>query len=139
MDAPVSLFHCPELRELEYFDLSSRKTLEATTSSITSLNIQKIIFSTPLACYASRPLEESRWPTFDDCVSALADKLFKMGYKETLEVEFRFEPVFMNQTNRKKFLPKFREKGRVTIMNIWKGRDLKLTVCFFSFVLCRHL
>lgn len=50
----------------------------------------------------------------------------------TLEVEFRFEPLPMEQMDCKKFLPKFREKGRVKVLDRSSGQVMELTVCFFS-------
>lgn len=131
--SPVSLLHCLELRELEFFNLTlNTADHQATISSISSLNIRKIIFSHPTAyctfrAFAAYPC----WAKIDECMSALTDNLCRMGYKETLEVQFRFEPRKMNQADCEGFLAKFREKGWVKIVSVSGGMVLELTVSFF--------
>ena len=81
------------------------------------------------------------WTSFDDCVSALTDKLRKLGNKRTLEVEFRFESLASDTpVDYKKFLPKFREKGQVRVVDRSSGQVLELAVCsLFLLVSCNLL
>jgi len=92
----------------------------ATISTITSINIWEITFSShfpPTALHTF--LSHHCWTSFDDCISVLADKLRNLGSKQTLEVQFRAEYLVVDSlpVDYKRFLPKFREKGRVTIVH----------------------
>jgi len=120
VSAPVRLPHCPELRELEFSALYPNPLHMATISTITSINIWKITFSScppPMVLHIF--LSHRCWTSFDDCISALADNLRKLGSKQTLEVEFRSEHLAIDppSVDYKEFLPKFSEKGRVTIVH----------------------
>lgn len=65
---------------------------------------------------------------FDNCISVLVDKLRR---KQTLEVMFGFMLVPPDRPrNFKGFLPKFREKSRVRIVDLFNEQDLELVVCF---------
>lgn len=56
-------------------------------------------------------------------ICGLVDRLKRSGYKHTLEVEFRANVVHMsNEARHKKFLPKFKEQGRVRIVEISSGK-----------------
>ena len=150
MRIPANLFHCSELCEVgffepcskhavEFFRRSQRQLYEAAISSITSTNLSKILFSShSQATTLNAFLSLSHWTEFDDCISALADKLRKLGNQRTLEVEFRFVLVASDQSkDLKGFLPKFRERGRVRIVDLSDGWVLELAVCFpFLPVLC---
>ena len=128
----MSLLCFSELREVEFSALYPIETYQATISSIASINLSKIVFSsrswtTTLDIFQSL----FHWVDFDNCISALADKLRKLGNKQTLEMEFRFELVPLDQPrDLKGFLPKFREKGRVRIADLSHGQVLELAVCF---------
>ena len=85
-------------------------------SSITSLELRKIIFS--VGCLGiwgvHAGLEE--WASADKLLCELVDRLRVAGYRHTLEVEVRLtragdDPGKYEST---KFLTKFREKGAVT-------------------------
>ena len=118
-------------REDDFLEL--HPTYEAIISSITSINLSKIVFALP---HLTMRLGHPNWMDFDGWISALADKLRKLGNKQTLEVEFRFVPVV---SDLKGFLPKFRERGRVRIVDLSNGQvlELELAVCFPFFpVLC---
>jgi hypothetical protein len=57
------------------------------------------------------------WATLDNFIRALADKLRGLGYKETLEVEFRiWSTLGVDPEAFRGFLLKFREKGPVKIV-----------------------
>jgi len=86
-------------------------------------------------------VDEPCWEPFDKCVSALTDKLRKLGNKQTLEVEFRFDFLASDTlVDPKRFLSKFREKGRVRVVDHSGSRVLVLSVCFpFLLVSCYPL
>jgi len=64
-------------------------------------------------------------------MSALADKLRELGNEQTLELEFRFQCLNLApRVDHIVFLPKFREKGRVIMVDSSTGRVLEFTVRF---------
>jgi len=64
----------------------------------------------------------------------LVNKLCALGYEHTLELEFLFDSAeFYPDLDFKALLPKFRERGRVRILNTSSGEVLDLPVGF-SFV-----
>ena len=138
MDAPTSLIHYPELCELEFTELYTTQMHIATISSIASVNIWKITLSS----YSSDTtlhafLNHHCWTSLDDCISALADKLRKLGNEQTLEVEFRIKYLIIDKpVDYKMFLPKFREKGRVRVVGRSDTRVLELVV---GYILIRLL
>lgn len=50
-------------------------------------------------------------------ICGLADRLLSAGPTHTLEVELQVGQVAFNEEEHKKFLPKFKEKGRVRIIS----------------------
>ena len=58
-----------------------------------------------------RPKLDRWWKALDDEVCELVEKLRVLGYEHTLELEFHSDPG----ADRRGFLPKFREKGRVIV------------------------
>jgi hypothetical protein len=96
-------------------------------SSITSTNLRKLTFSSlvPLLMWESL-LDNPSWTPFDDMVCGLVDRLRASGYANTLEVEFR--AVFVEPgegMHHEKFLPKFKEKERVRVVEVSSGRFLE--------------
>ena len=89
-------------------------------SSITSTELRKITFLATNENYwwvVRRPVED--WALVDDQLCELVDRLCAMGYRHTLKAELRFfdvrdDPKIHNYAT---FLPKFREKGTVTVVN----------------------
>ena len=135
----MSLLHYPELHELEFSTLYPTQIHTATISSVASINIRKITFSPySLGAMLHTFLNRPYWTSFDDCISALADKLRNLGNEQTLEVEFRFEYLVSDPlVDYKRFLPKFREKGRVRIVDCSGRQVLELAVCsLFLLVSC---
>ena len=56
-------------------------------------------------------------------ICGLVDRLCLLGYKHTLEVEFRAQLVNLDEeVDHDKFLPKFKEKGRVRVVEISSRR-----------------
>jgi len=63
----------------------------------------------------------------------LVDKLCALGYKHTLELEFRLGSVSLDPNlNFRGFLPKFRKKGRVRVYGASSGKVLELPVRSFQ-------
>jgi hypothetical protein len=61
---------------------------------------------------------------FDDMLCELIDRLQKSGYTHILEVEFRagyVEPEDGESLGDQGILPKFREKGRVSVIEVTTG------------------
>ena len=84
-------------------------------------------------------LNHSCWASFDDCMSALADKLRKLGNKQTLEVEFKFvRAILYPPPEGEVFLPKFSEKGRVRVVDYSSGQVLQPAVCFLLSLVPRY-
>ena len=73
------------------------------------------------------------WTLPDDCISTLADKLRNLGSKQTLGVQLRYEyPVIDSlPVDYKRFLPKFRKRGRARIAELL-GRLGPGASCLFS-------
>ena len=72
----------------------------------------------------------------DSVVCGLVNKLHALGYEHILELEFRFESAkFDPKLGFRGFLRKFRERGRVRILNTSSGEVLDLVVCVY-FSLC---
>ena len=137
MCIPITLQRCPELRELvlpaphpHSMHDAVMSSVTSTISSITSTNIRKIVLSSHFLVPALHTfVDQHCWRRFDECVSALADKLCK---SETLEVELRLHHLLALDplVDPKGFLPRFREKGRVRIVYHSRGRVLLLAVRF---------
>ena len=89
-------------------------------SSITSTNFRKLIFvPIPPLIELESLLEDPCWIPFDDMICRLVDRLRVSGYSNTLEVEFRL--MFIDpacEARHREFLPKFKEKGRVTVTKL---------------------
>ena len=84
-------------------------------STITSTNIREIVFSPLLV----RELEDQFWSSLDTGLSSLVDRLRASGHQHVLNVEFRRDLSFAEMVlgaGPDGFLPKFREKGRVIIL-----------------------
>lgn len=69
------------------------------------------------------PLEQPRLDTFRRYDMWALDRLRLSGYRHTLELEFRVESVNLDEEEcHKRFLPKFKEKGLVRVVEITSGR-----------------
>ena len=107
-----------ELRQLEFATTYPKEEDRMFISSITSTNLQKIVFGT----HHSGPhwdtlLDDPCWVPFDDVICGLVDRLRMSGFTRTLEIELLVTFVeFGEEEFYKKFLPKFKEKGRVRII-----------------------
>lgn len=99
-----------------------REQERALISSITSKNFQKLIF---IVHRLTRDTELGFpcWIPFDDTMCGLVDRLQKSRCKHTLEVEFRADTVDLGEElHHDKFLPKFKEKGRIKIVEVSSGK-----------------
>ena len=118
-----TLGNLSELRELtcsSSFLVSEEVSL---ISTITTTNIRKIVFDLLLPGH----LEDRFWSSLDTELSILVDRLRESGYEHVLELEFRDRPGFAQEASNAGpdwFFPKFREKGRVNVMERASGRTL---------------
>jgi hypothetical protein len=93
-------------------------------SSITSTNLRTLVI-TPyrLPIRWGFFLDEPCWIRFDDVVCGLVDRLRVSGYVNTLEVEFLANIVGPEEeADHERILPKFKEKGRVRVVEISSDR-----------------
>jgi len=95
--------------------------------STTSTELRKVVFRvryvlnrTTLACGVDR------WALIDKQLCGLVDQLRARGYRHTLEAELRFAKVVYcpGSYDPTHFLPKFWEKGTVTIIDTGHGDRL---------------
>ena len=88
---------------------------ETTVCSITSMNIQKITLSYSSRNLALRALVNPEYrPTFNNCLCALAEKLYGFGNRQALGAELqtrRYDSEIPVDHNG--FFPKLRERGWV--------------------------
>ena len=75
------------------------------------------------ACDAPN-LGDQFWPSLDTELNRLVDRSRASGYQHTLEVEFQHNRYFVEKVTADldRFLPRFREKGRVVISEILPRR-----------------
>ena len=130
----LDLSNCSELRQVVFYTVFPKEPQCAVISSITSRHIRKIVFTAPRSDEVSRTtLDGSDMLSLEDTMCGLVEKLRKLGYEHTLELEFKLHPDWVPLPIGKSFL-KFGEKGRVLFSDTL-GRTVKLTVrVSFSFV-----
>jgi len=106
-----------QLRELELVVSWLNSSHMVPLSSITSLELRKVTF--PANYMVIFPQRAEQWDTIDKGLCGLVDRLRATGYGHTLEVELRFTEVRSDvwKHDFTKFLPKFREKGVVTVID----------------------
>ena len=72
-------------------------------------------------------LRTEAWASIDKELCELVDRLGATGYRHTLEAELRLTGIKgdRGEYDFAKFLPEFREKGAVTIVDVtWRGDQL---------------
>lgn len=107
----------------------------AVISSVISTNIRAIIFTLP-PLTTRELLDHSYMQLLDNVMHRLVGKLRTLGYRHTPTLEFRLKSVTFNHNlNYKTYLPKFREDGRVRILDTSSGKALEITVRSF-FAIC---
>lgn len=118
-----SLSRCRELRELEVTVPVDRQEGVSLIASITSIDLQKIVFVVPYGCEGGgEPGFEKHYDTIDDCLCQLVGRLQKSGYKHRLEMVFRIWTIPHGwETGYKGFFQKFREQGCVKF--VWRTSD----------------
>lgn len=115
-----------QLQELE-LEVAWPSSPHQVFSSITSTEIRKIIFPLRYLSLWSTPAERTEARTLiDGQLCGLVDRLRAMGYRHTLEAELRLtangdDPGKDGFTS---FLPRFKEKGIVTITDAVNGNLL---------------
>jgi len=120
----MSIRHFRQLRELELMTPGS--TYETLLSSITSTKLCKIVINMRHVCSWWVSLQRMElWAPFDGQLCGLVDRLRAKGHRHTLEVELRFscirgDPSEVDFT-KLLLLPRFREKGVVTIVDARHG------------------
>ena len=108
-----------QLRELELILTWPGSLRDVALSSITSTELQKIIFR---AVYINDwkifVQDTVAWALVDEQLCGLVHRLDAMEYHHTLEVELQLKkPVDSGRYDFTGFLSKFREKGLVAIIN----------------------
>ena len=104
---------------LELAEASPSSAYQTLLSSITSTELQKIIFQVSHIDYRQRfGTKLEGWVPIDEQLCQVVDQLRTKGYNRTLVVELRLGKVGSDIEKYcfAKFLPKFREKGVVTIV-----------------------
>jgi len=122
--APLTISNFQQLQELQLTVELPNSAHEVLLSSITSTKLRKIIF---LASYMHKFFLFTReWALFDEQLCQLMDRLRPTGYHHTLEAELRLTEIRrdFDQCDFTMFLPKFREKGIVTIVDAVDGNRL---------------
>ncbi|KAF9645588.1 hypothetical protein BDM02DRAFT_3119996 [Thelephora ganbajun] len=118
-ESTPSLSRYPELRQLDIATTYPQQQEWTLISSITSTNLQKLVFSRLVSQHGQNILENPCWISLDDVVCGLVDRLQASGYKHTLELEFRTNFVGLGDgVHREDFLPKFQEKGLIRIVEV---------------------
>jgi hypothetical protein len=117
------LSRCSNLRQLSFDMRKPREEERSLISSITSTNFRKLILNTKYFIRDSH-LNNPSWIPFDDMLCELIDRLQISGYRHILEVEFRPDHVELKEGESLEdqgILPKFREKGRVSVIEVMTG------------------
>ena len=122
-----------DFRQLEQLELAMyfpRFSHKVPLNAITSTELRKIVLSSTNPCVSTLVgcLTED-WVLVDNQLCELLFRLRAMGYRHTLEVELQFLKVRGNPEKRgfTKLLPRFREKGIVTVVNAAYGGGLLRT------------
>ncbi|KAF9642982.1 hypothetical protein BDM02DRAFT_3123974, partial [Thelephora ganbajun] len=114
-----TLSHCQELHRLEISELPPTYDELSLITSITSTNLQKISLPAryQLDC-KDDPHRVGYYEAIDGCLCQLVERLRGSGYKHRLDVELwiRESELDDEKVDFKKLLPKFREQGRVKIV-----------------------
>ncbi|KAF9645177.1 hypothetical protein BDM02DRAFT_3120599 [Thelephora ganbajun] len=114
-ESTPSLSRCSELRQLEIDTAFPQEQEQILISSIASTNFRKLVFSRLQPNFLKNPC----WMPFDDMICELVDRLQVSGYEHTLELELQADSVELGGED---FLPKFKEKGLVRIIEVSSGR-----------------
>ena len=103
--------------------MEPRKQELVLISSINSTNLRKLVFALPDIYRTRNSLWDSRgWISFDNMICGLVDRLRMSGYRHTLELELQIAYLKLGKQRHERFLPKFKEKGLVRIVEVLSGR-----------------
>jgi len=86
--------------------------MHAAISSITSKDVRTTVVTLSLDCIPH---------TLDGTLHGLVEKVRTMGCKHTLEAEFRTSGISDTGLDYRVYFPKFKEKGRVRMLNTLSG------------------
>ena len=120
----MKISHFRQLRVLELLVNLPGSAHEILFSSITSTELCKIIILTGQVYDWTGSLRRMElWAWIDTQLSELVDRLRAMGHSHTLEAELRFTRLEGNlsEYNFTKFLPQFREKGVLIVIDVAPG------------------
>ena len=106
---------------------------QSILSSITSTELQKIVFPVRYTYYHDQEFfakEMKSWGLIDEELCGLVDRLRTAGYRHTLEAELRFaeDRGDLREYDFTEVLPKFREKGVVTVVNAVPGQVIRSSI-----------
>ena len=121
--AALRLCHFRQLQELQ---LTLPGPASQVLSSISSTELRRVVILTgKIGDWWSPPRIELGAPA-DDQLCELVDRLRRMGHRHTLEAKLRFKSIEedVSGIDFTAFLPRFREKGVVTIVDDACGRIL---------------
>ena len=109
-----------QLRELEVKMILPNSIYTVLFSSITSIELRKIILlTTSINYWGNFRWGVKGWTFVDEQLCGLVDSLRVMGYSHTLEVELRLPDIRVDPGGHLTMvLPKFKEKGVVTMTRI---------------------
>ena len=109
-----------QLRELELMVVWPASTNRVPLRSITSTELRKVTFRVRYVLNRATLAEGmEKWTSIDEQLCGLVDQLHARGYPHILEVELRFAKIvdYGGTHDPTNFLPKFRAKGIVTIID----------------------
>ena len=130
LDIPLNLSDCPELQEIRILDMPPARSDVALIPSITSTNFRKVVFRSNFRRRSwDSLLRDPCWQHVDDLLYDLVNRPRLLGYQHTLEVEVRVvESMSLKQgLDDEGFLPRFRKKGRVKMLEGRSGRCFLLS------------
>ena len=112
----------PEFRQLRELELNVNWTIpHQVLPSITSTELRKVIF--PVYYDQDRGIfahQTGGWALIDKQLCELVDRLRAKGYRHNLEAELQVRGIEGNPEDYdlSEFLPEFREKGVVTVVDV---------------------
>ena len=109
----VTLSKCRELRELEICESTSKILAPDLIASVTSMNIQKIIF-TESCSIQELHADYDYWRRLDESLCQVVER---SGYERRLEVVFHAFNTWHGRPDLEELLPVFRKRGRMKILD----------------------
>ena len=109
-----------QLRELELVVIWPSPPHKVPLPSITSTKLRKVVFRVKYVLNSATLAQgRERWALIDEQLRGLVDQLCAAGYPHILEAELRFAKVVGHpvECNLADFLPEFRKKGIVTVID----------------------